>query len=84
MVMIETIVRLLPGVLGNPLSIQDESFSSDLESEYGHYTRPRDFEGHEVPEVLVRGNHKEIANYRAAQSKNRAKGRAKKISRNKD
>lgn len=69
MVMIESIVRLLPGVLGNPLSTIDESFSAGLKSEYGQYTRPRDFEGYKVPETLVNGNHKEIEKWRASQSK---------------
>lgn len=69
MVMIEAIVRLLPGVLGNPLSTQDESFSSAMVEEYGQYTRPREFEGHLVPEVLVRGNHREIEKWRSEKSK---------------
>ena len=64
MVMIEAIARLLPGVLGNDESAIFESFSSGL-LDYPHYTRPEVFEGLSVPKVLLSGNHKKIASWRA-------------------
>ncbi|MBV9550047.1 MAG: tRNA (guanosine(37)-N1)-methyltransferase TrmD [Alphaproteobacteria bacterium] len=67
MALIEAAVRLLPGVLGDAASIEEESFSSGL-LEYPHYTRPQSFEGRTIPEVLNNGNHKEIARWRRAQA----------------
>ena len=52
-------MRTLPGVLGDPKSLNEESFSGDL-LEYPQYTQPRDWNGIEVPEVLLSGNHAEI------------------------
>lgn len=66
-VMIEAVGRLIPGVLGNAESIADESFSTGL-LEYPHYTRPADFEGHLVPEVLRSGDHGRVARWRHAMS----------------
>ena len=66
LIMIEAVARLLPGVLGNPESLTDETFNS-LEiddAEYPQYTRPVDFQGHKVPEILLSGDHKKIANWR--------------------
>src|ERR1700735_2257558 len=63
MALIEAAVRTIPGVLGDHASTQEESFSSGL-LEYPHYTRPQDFEGRAIPEVLSGGNHKEIAKFR--------------------
>lgn len=63
MSMIDATVRLLPGVLGNAASPVDESFSHGL-LEYPQYTRPADFEGKKVPEVLMSGNHQKIAEWR--------------------
>lgn len=63
LVMIEAISRLVPGVLGNEDSPVDESFRDGL-LEYPQYTRPRDFMGMEVPEVLLSGNHEEIRKWR--------------------
>ncbi|MDD3302829.1 MAG: tRNA (guanosine(37)-N1)-methyltransferase TrmD [Candidatus Gracilibacteria bacterium] len=62
MVLIDALARYIPGVLGNPLSLEEESFSLKLngKKEFPHYTRPRNFRGLEVPDVLVSGNHKEI------------------------
>ena len=66
MVLIEACVRLAPGVLGNALSTMEESFEDGL-LEHPQYTRPRSFEGHDIPEVLLSGNHAEIGKWRAAQ-----------------
>jgi tRNA (guanine37-N1)-methyltransferase len=65
MALIEAAVRLLPGVLGDAASIEEESFARGL-LEYPHYTRPQAFEGRAIPEVLNGGNHKEIAEFRQA------------------
>jgi tRNA (guanine37-N1)-methyltransferase len=67
MVMIDSIVRLLPGVLGGEMSAHDESFSNGL-LEYPHYTRPQEFRGVTVPEVLQNGHHAEIARWRHEKS----------------
>ena len=67
-VVIDCIARLLPGVLGNDQSAKFESFENNL-LEYPHYTRPRVFMGHSVPEVLLSGNHQEIQKWREMQSK---------------
>ena len=66
-VVIEAVGRLVPGVLGNSESVADESFSDGL-LEYPHYTRPADFRGSEVPEVLRSGNHALVDRWRYAQS----------------
>jgi len=63
MVMIEAVVRLIPGVLGAAKSLTEESFENDL-LEHPHYTRPREFENHSIPEVLLNGDHKKIAKWR--------------------
>jgi len=63
MVFIETLSRLIPGVLGNPESIADESFRSSY-LEYPHYTKPQEFRGHSVPEELLSGHHEKIASFR--------------------
>ena len=63
MALIEASVRLLPGVLGAEASPEDESFSHGL-LEYPQYTRPQSFEGLDIPEVLLGGNHAEIARWR--------------------
>ncbi len=66
MVMIDSIVRLLPGVLGGETSTEIESFQENDENiEFPQYTRPEDFRGQKVPEVLLSGNHAEIAKWRA-------------------
>ena len=67
MALIEAAVRLIPGVLGDQASTQEESFSGHL-LEYPHFTRPQDFEGMPIPEVLTNGNHKEISKWRQAQA----------------
>lgn len=74
MVMIDTISRLVPGVLNNDLSALDESFSENL-LEYPQYTRPEEFMGKKVPEVLLSGHHANIATWRKEQSLIRTKCR---------
>jgi tRNA (guanine37-N1)-methyltransferase len=74
MVVIDTVTRLLPGVLGDDASSTDESFSHGL-LEYPQWTRPAEFRGMKVPEVLVSGNHAEIAKWRAEQAKQRTQER---------
>ena len=65
MVMIDSLVRMVPGVLGDEQSSWDDSFSrGNRMLEYPQYTRPREFEGLEVPEVLLSGNHQEIERWR--------------------
>ncbi|WP_338332516.1 tRNA (guanosine(37)-N1)-methyltransferase TrmD [Acetobacter sp. LMG 32666] len=67
LVLLDACVRLLPGVMGSELSGVEESFSDGL-LEYPHYTRPAVWEGHEVPEVLLSGNHAAIAQWRQAKA----------------
>jgi len=74
MVLIEGMVRLIPGVLGNPESTRSESYGGDL-LEGPQYTRPAVFRGHPVPEVLRSGNHATIAQWRAEQARERTKQR---------
>lgn len=66
MVFVDVISRLVPGVLGNDESHQEESFSKKLDrkKEYPHYTKPAEFRGMKVPEVLLGGNHAEIEKWR--------------------
>ena len=66
MVIIEGVARLVPGVVGNTDSIKDESFSEGL-LEYPQYTRPPEFRGYKVPEVLLSGNHRKIQEWRRKQ-----------------
>lgn len=73
MVLIDGISRLLPGVLGSEQSHQDESHSEEGRVEYPHYTRPDDWEGKMVPEVLKSGNHAEIEKWRLQQSGKKSK-----------
>lgn len=68
MVVLDTIIRLLPGVLGNKNSLKEESFSEDL-LEYPQYTQPRIWNDLEVPNVLLSGNHAEIKDWRLNQSR---------------
>ena len=67
MALIEACVRLLPGVMGAELSGAEESFEDGL-LEYPHYTRPRDWEGHSIPAVLLSGDHAKIAAWRRAEA----------------
>ncbi len=72
MAIVDSVVRLLPGVLGGDESAVKESFSYGL-LEHPHYTRPVEFEGMKVPEVLQNGHHAEIDNWRAAESLKKTK-----------
>jgi tRNA (guanine37-N1)-methyltransferase len=68
MTIIDSIVRLIPGVLGGEASAEIESFSDGETLEFPQYTRPEDFRGMKVPEVLLSGNHAAIAKWRAENS----------------
>jgi len=76
MVVCDTVLRKLPGALGHEESAAEESFSSVLEGapEYPHYTRPADWRGWTVPEVLLSGHHERIRQWRRAQSRARDEG----------
>lgn len=70
MVILDSIVRLLPGVLGGEKSAEVESFQQDDETvEFPQYTRPEEFRGHSVPDVLLSGHHAEIEAWRKAQER---------------
>ncbi len=64
MTVVDSVVRLIPGALGNPESLTEESFNTDIEREYPQYTRPAEYNGWKVPEVLLSGNHAEIEKWR--------------------
>jgi tRNA (guanine37-N1)-methyltransferase len=67
LIVADAVTRLLPGVLGGEGATEEESFQEGL-LEYAHYTRPRVFEGHEVPQVLLEGDHQRIARWRRRQA----------------
>jgi tRNA (guanine37-N1)-methyltransferase len=69
MTIIDSVVRLIPGVLGGETSAAIESFSDGETLEFPQYTRPEDFQGRKVPDVLLSGHHGEITRWRASQSK---------------
>jgi len=71
MAIIETVIRLIPGVLGDERSSEEDSFSDEALLEFPQYTRPREYRGLAVPDVLLSGNHKEIAAWRAQQRRQR-------------
>jgi tRNA (guanine37-N1)-methyltransferase len=68
----EAIIRLLPGVIGNPASLDEESHTlisnEDTLVEYPNYTKPKEWRGLQVPEILLSGNHGEIAKWRLEQA----------------
>ncbi|RYB07033.1 tRNA (guanosine(37)-N1)-methyltransferase TrmD [Lichenibacterium ramalinae] len=66
--LLDACVRLLPGIMGKELSGEEESFEGGL-LEYPHYTRPRDFEGREIPAVLLGGDHGRVAAWRRAEAR---------------
>lgn len=74
MVLLDACVRLIPGVMGKSLSGSEESFENGM-LEYPHYTRPRDWEGHSIPDVLNSGNHALIADWRREQSESLTRAR---------
>ena len=67
MVLIDSVVRCLPNVLGNPLTLNEESFTNHL-LEYPLYTQPREWKNYKVPDVLLSGDHKKIKNWKIKQS----------------
>jgi len=69
MIVVDAVTRLIPGVLGGETSAELESFTNAGEIEHPHFTRPEEFRGLKVPEVLLSGNHAEIKKWRAYQSK---------------
>jgi tRNA (guanine37-N1)-methyltransferase len=73
-VVIDAVARLLPGVMGNDASATEESFGDDL-LEYPQYTRPAEFRGHAVPEVLRTGDHARVSRWRRAQAVRRTLAR---------
>lgn len=75
MLVIDTVIRLVPGVLGDETSSKYDSFGESGLLEYPQYTRPREFRGMMVPEVLLSGNHGEIARWREQQSLERTRQR---------
>ncbi len=76
MVVVESVLRLIPGALGDEQSNVDDSFSEGNRLlECAQYTRPREYRGHQVPEVLLSGNHQEIARWRQEQSYEKTKSR---------
>ncbi len=64
MAVIESVFRLIPGALGNPDSLKDETWNKDTDREYPQYTRPEVFDGHRVPKVLLSGDHKKIEEWK--------------------
>jgi tRNA (guanine37-N1)-methyltransferase len=71
---VDAVARLVPGVLGNAASSQDESFTAGL-LEYPQYTRPREFQGHDVPEILLSGHHERIEAWRRTEALARTRAR---------
>jgi tRNA (guanine37-N1)-methyltransferase len=78
MVVCDALIRKLPGALGHEDSAVEESFSEALEGapEYPHYTRPSDWRGHTVPEILLSGDHAKVREWRLEQSRERARRRS--------
>lgn len=77
MVVIDTVIRLIPGVLGDEQSAADDSHNETGRLEFPQYTRPRSFRGMDVPDVLLGGNHQAIAKWRDEQSKKRSQDESK-------
>ncbi len=82
MVVIEAVARLLPGVVGNPESLAEESFGNGNLLEYPHYTRPEEFRGMRVPEILLSGDHGKIRAWREAESLRRTARRRPELAAN--
>jgi tRNA (guanine37-N1)-methyltransferase len=79
MVVCDAVIRKLPGALGHAESVVEESFSAALDGapEYPHYTRPVEWRGHRVPDVLLSGDHARVAEWRLERSRERARDRAR-------
>jgi tRNA (guanine37-N1)-methyltransferase len=76
MIVVDTVIRLIPGVLGDEQSSVDDSFSNAERSlEHAQYTRPREYRGHRVPEVLLSGDHQAIARWRKEQREEKTRRR---------
>ncbi len=75
MLLIDSVIRLLPGALGHAGSAQQDSFSEDGGLDYPHYTRPKVIDGHTVPEVLLSGDHQQIRDWRLRQNFKRTEQR---------
>lgn len=75
MIVIETVMRLIPGMLGDESSAREDSFSREGQLEYPQYTRPREYRGMTVPEILLSGDHQEIARWREKMSNERTRER---------
>ena len=75
MIIIETVMRMIPGVLGDEASAQEDSFSGQMKLEHPQYTRPREYRGMTVPEVLLSGDHQKIAKWREEMSLQRTRQR---------
>ncbi len=71
MAVVEAVVRLIPGVLGDPESAQQDSFGENGLLDHPHYTRPREYRGHRVPEVLLSGDHEAVRRWRLQRSRER-------------
>jgi tRNA (guanine37-N1)-methyltransferase len=78
LVILESVIRLLPGVIGNPASLDEESHSISIQNEnlveYPNYTKPQEWRGLSVPEILLSGNHGEIAKWRSEMAEKRTEG----------
>jgi tRNA (guanine37-N1)-methyltransferase len=72
--LMDAVIRLLPGVIGDPAALEEESFARDL-LEYPQYTRPKEWEGRMVPEVLTSGHHENVRKWRLAQAEELTKAR---------
>lgn len=82
MVVIEAVARLLPGVVGNPASLEEESFGDGNLLEYPQYTRPEEFRGMRVPEILLSGDHGRIREWRRAEALRRTERRRPELAAN--
>jgi tRNA (guanine37-N1)-methyltransferase len=79
MVVVDAIVRLIPGVLGKRISLSEESHSTPGYIEYPQYTRPENFKGWKVPKILLSGNHAEIGRWRKEQAEKRTKPKVPRV-----
>ncbi|MBN2100841.1 tRNA (guanosine(37)-N1)-methyltransferase TrmD [Candidatus Dojkabacteria bacterium] len=73
LVVLDSLLRHVPSVLGNPESLEEESHEEGIEQEYPQYTRPEDFKGWKVPEILLSGDHEKIRRWRKARSNGKSR-----------